>query len=43
MKRHVKRFITSIGADIPVKNVTRQHVAAFRDALEADKRLGRPR
>ena len=40
MRRHVQRFIKVVG-DLPAKQVTREHVAAFRDALEADKRLGR--
>ncbi|MGE0848891.1 MAG: tyrosine-type recombinase/integrase [Hyphomicrobiaceae bacterium] len=41
MRRHVQRFI-EVARDIPAKQVTRANVAAFRDALEADERLGRP-
>jgi integrase len=40
MRQHVKRFIAVVG-DLPARSVTRMHVAAFRDALEADTAIGR--
>jgi integrase len=40
MERHVRRFV-DVNGDMPARSVTRSHVAAFRDALERDPRLGR--
>lgn len=40
MRLHVRRFVEVVG-DIPARQVTRQHVGAFRDALEASPKLSR--
>jgi len=39
MAYHVRRFV-EVNGDLPARSITRSHVAAFRDALERDPRLG---